>query len=254
LRLALKVWQRDADVYLVTWKTNVVPPLMEPILYLAAFGAGLGTLIASVTWRGEPVGYAAFIAPGMIAVGVMFQAFFENTYATFVRMRYQKTFDALLSTPLGSDEIVLGELLWGASKGTLAGLVMMLVISCFGLLEYPSALGIIPYSFLNGLMFSGLALCFTAKLDSIDAFNFPTFLLITPMYLFSGTFFPLEVLPPWARTLAWALPLTHASAATRELGLGTMSGSLAISVGYTILFAAACWWIGFRWMRRRLIK
>jgi len=87
---SLRVWQRNADVYLVTWKTNVVPPLLEPILYLVAFGMGIGALVNQVVYRGQPIGYTAFIAPGLLATQVMFQAFFENTFNTFVRMYYQR--------------------------------------------------------------------------------------------------------------------------------------------------------------------
>ncbi|MGH9867695.1 MAG: ABC transporter permease [Candidatus Polarisedimenticolia bacterium] len=253
LRLAWTVWRRDADVYLVTWKTNMLPPLMEPLLYLAAFGAGLGTLISDVTWNGRPVSYAAFIAPGLIAVGVMFQSFFENTYSTFVRMHYQKTFDALLSTPLSVSDLILGELMWGASKGLLAGMLMMIVISMFGLLTWPLALGIIPFSLVNGLMFAGLGACFASRVRTIDAFNVPTFLLITPMYLFSGTFFPLDVLPPWARAVAWTLPLTHASAVTRDLAFGRAGSMMPWSLAYAIVFIVITWWLAFRWMHRRLV-
>ncbi len=252
--LALTVWRRDADVYLVTWKTNLIPPLAEPMLYLLAFGAGLGTLITAVTWRGRPVGYAAFIAPGLIAVGSMFHAFFENTYSTFVRMRFQKTFDALMATPLTVEEIILGELLWGATKGAIAGTIMTIVISLFGLLHYPSSLAIVPMSLLIGLMFAGLGLCFTSRVEGIDKFNLPTFLFITPMYLFSGTFFPLDVLPRWARTVAWALPLTHASAALRELALGQVTGQTVLSISYMTVFTVITWALSFRWMRRRLIR
>ncbi|HKY31289.1 MAG TPA: ABC transporter permease [Candidatus Polarisedimenticolia bacterium] len=254
LRLAWKVWQRDADVYRVTWKTNMIPPLAEPLLYLAAFGAGLGAIVETVPYRGAQVSYAAFIAPGLMAVGVMFHAFFENTYSTFVRMHYQKTFDALLATPLGAADIVLGELLWGASKGFFAGALMMAVILLFGLLQLPSALWILPWSLATGLMFASLGMCFTSRVPNIDAFNLPTFLLITPMYLFSGTFFPLEVLPPWARAAAWALPLTHASSVTRGLAFGEPPAAHAASILYVACFTAAASWLSLRWMRRRIIR
>jgi len=252
--LAWTVWRRDADVYMVTWKTNVLPPLLEPFLFLAAFGAGLGSLINTVDWRGQPYTYASFIAPGLIAAGVMNQTFFENTFSTFVRLHYQKTFDALLATPLTAGDIILGELLWGATKGFFTGIVMLLVITGFGLMHYPTALGIIPYCFLNGLMFAGLALCFTGRTTRIEAFNFPMYLLVSPMYVLSGTFFPLEILPHWGQAIAWALPLTHAAAATREMALGRVTQGLAVSVAYTIAVTGVSCWLGFRWMKRRLFR
>jgi lipooligosaccharide transport system permease protein len=191
---ALRVWERNRDLF---------PPLLEPVLYLVAFGAGIGALVREVPYGGEMVGYTTFIAPGLLATQVMFQAFFENTYNTFVRMYYQRTFDAIVTTPLSLEDVMVGEVLWGATKGTVGCTLMLVAISFFGLLHFPHALIILPFSFLAGLFFAGMALCFTGIVPQIDSFNFPIFLLVLPMFLFSGTFFPLEVLPGWARPWPW---------------------------------------------------
>src|SRR4029079_624661 len=97
---ALRVWQRDADVYFTTWKTEFLPPLLEPILYVLAFGLGLGQLIRHVEYGGRTLGYLEFMAPGIVAVAIMFWAFFESTFSSYVRMYYQKTFDSIFATPL----------------------------------------------------------------------------------------------------------------------------------------------------------
>ncbi|MFQ5877119.1 MAG: ABC transporter permease [Acidobacteriota bacterium] len=251
---SLRVWQRNRDVYLVTWKTNLVPPLLEPVLYLAAFGAGIGALVKGVQYRGEVVGYAAFIAPGLLATQVMFQSFFENTYNTFVRMYYQRTFDAIVTTPLTLEDVMAGEVAWGATKGAVGCTLMLAAISFFGLIEYPHALVIIPFSLLAGLFFAGMALCFTAIVPQIDSFNFPIFLLVMPMFLFSGTFFPLEVLPAWAQALAEILPLTHVTRVMREACFGRLPGRLLVDLAYLAVGVVPINLLGIHLMRRRLVR
>jgi len=251
---SLRVWQRNRDVYFVTWKTNLVPPLLEPILYLLAFGAGIGALVHEVPYRGAMIGYTAFIAPGLLATQVMFQSFFENTYNTFVRMYYQRTFDAIVTTPLTLEDVMAGELLWGASKGTIGCAVMMAAVSLFGLIHYPHALVILPFSFLAGLFFAGLALCFTGWVPQIDSFNFPTFLFVMPMFLFSGTFFPLDVLPRWAQVLAEVLPLTHVVSVMREACLGRLPARILWDLLYLALATPPVCLFGIHLMKRRLVK
>ena len=251
---SLRVWQRNRDVYFVTWKTNLVPPLLEPILYLLAFGAGIGALVREVPYRGEMVGYTVFIAPGLLATQVMFQSFFENTYNTFVRMYYQRTFDAIVTTPLTLEDVMAGELLWGASKGTIGCAIMMAAISFFGVIHYPHALVILPFSFLAGLFFAGLALCFTGLVPQIDSFNFPTFLFVMPMFLFSGTFFPLDVLPEWARTLASLVPLTHVVNVMREACLGRLPARILGDLAYLTAATIPVCLLGIHLMKKRLVK
>ena len=251
---SLRVWQRNRDVYFVTWKTNLVPPLLEPILYLLAFGAGIGALVREVPYRGEMVGYTVFIAPGLLATQVMFQSFFENTYNTFVRMYYQRTFDAIVTTPLTLEDVMAGELLWGASKGTIGCAIMMAAISFFGVIHYPHALVILPFSFLAGLFFAGLALCFTGLVPQIDSFNFPTFLFVMPMFLFSGTFFPLDVLPEWARTLAALVPLTHVVNVMREACLGRLPARILGDLAYLTAATIPVCLLGIYLMKKRLVK
>jgi len=223
-------------------------------LYLLAFGAGLGLLVREISYRGELVSYVAYIAPALIAINIMNNSFFENTFASFVRMYYQKTFDAIMATPLNLDEIVTGEIVWGAVKSIIATILMVTVISLFRLLVYPQTLLIIPLAFLGGLAFGSVAMCFTALVPQIEVFNFPIFLFITPMFLFSGTFFPLETLPRWAQVLAQVLPLTHLVALVRALAMGKLQGQLLLSLLYLLLFSAATFTLAIVLMRRRLIN
>ena len=249
-----RILQRNGQVLRRTWQVNFLPPILEPVLYLLAFGAGLGLLVGDVSYRGEAVSYVAYIAPALIAINIMYNGFFENTYASFVRMYYQKTYDAIMATPLNLDEIVTGEIVWGAVKSLIATILMVAVISFFRLLVYPQALLIVPLAFLGGLAFGSLAMCFTAVVPQIEVFNFPIFLFITPMFLFSGTFFPLETLPHWAQTLAQVLPLTHLVAIVRALAMGKLQAQLLLSFLYLIIFSALTFVLAILLMRRRLIN
>ncbi len=249
----LRILQRNSQVLRRTWKVNFLPPILEPVLYLLAFGAGLGLLVGEVTYRGEPVSYVAYIAPALIAINIMYNAFFENTYASYVRMYYQKTYDAIMATPLNLDEIITGEIVWGAVKSLIATILMMAVISLFSLLVYPQALLIVPLAFLGGLAFGSVAMCFTALVPQIEVFNFPIFLFITPMFLFSGTFFPLETLPRWAQVLAQFLPLTHLVALVRALAMGKLQAQLLLSLFYLVIFSGITFILAILLMRRRLI-
>lgn len=249
-----RVWQRNRDVYMVTWKTNMIPPLIEPLLYLGAFGAGVGVLVKEVAYRGETISYAAFIAPGLMASGLMFHTFGENTYGTFVRLYYQKTFDAILATPISARELIVGELAWGMTKGFFANLLTMAAIALFGLMSVPAALMIVPFSLLAGFMFACVAIIFAATATRIDTLNVPAYLIMTPMFLFSGVFFPLDVMPPWARVVASFLPLTHVVGFMRGATLDPSDGSLARGLAGTIVFTIPALWLGLRLMYRRVIK
>ena len=249
-----RVWQRNFDVYLATWKINFIPPLFEPFLYLVAFGYGLGGFVKDVSYAGGSVTYLKFIAPGLVAAAVMNHGFFETTYATFVRMYYQKTFDAILATPLMIEDVALGELVWGATKASMAGAIMFLVAVVMKILPLNVAFGLALVILSGGLAFSGIGMCITAVVKNIEMFNFPVFLFVTPMFLFSGIFFPIDTLPVWARIVADCLPLTFLVSALRALSLGHATiavfwNSLALLL-IGIVSAAASMIL----MKKRLLK
>jgi len=251
---AVAVWRRDFDVYLKTWWTNLLPPILEPLLYLVAFGGAMGGMIGQVGWRGANLSYAQFLAPGLIAVSIMFWAVFETLYGSFVRMYYQKTFDAIVATPLSLDDVIVGEILWGATKAVLVSAIMLVVIGILGLASFPGCLWVLPFSLLAGLLFASLGMCFTAICPTIDAFNLPIFSIVFPMFLFSGTFFPVERLPGWARMLAGALPLTHTSTFVRAVCLGRVDAALWGPVLYTAGVGFVLFWLALALMRRRLVR
>lgn len=249
-----RVWQRNLTVYQESWKINFIPPLLEPLFYLLAFSVGFSGLIGNIRYGQGEVSYVSFIAPGLIAMSVMNNAFFENTYSSFVRMYYQKTFDAMMATPLTVEEIITGEIVWGATKSLIGAAIMLALISFFGLVTYPAGLLILPLAFLGGLAFGSLGMFFTGIVKTIDIFNLPVFLLITPMFLFGGTFFPLETLPEWASKIALILPLTHLVSAMRALNYGLVNADVLWGVGYLMVFCLTAFPLAIFVMRRRLIK
>jgi lipooligosaccharide transport system permease protein len=253
-RRFLRVWQRNLLVYQESWKINFLPPLLEPLFYLLAFGVGLSAMVGGVNYHGTAVSYLRYIAPALLAINIMNNAFFENTFASFVRMYYQKTFDAMMATPLSLNEIITGEIVWGATKSLVGTVLMQAVISVFGLITYPAGFFIIPLAFLGGLAFGAIGMVFTGIVKTIEIFNLPVFLFITPMFLFSATFFPIENLPPWAQQAALVFPLTHLVAMTRALAFGVYDASLLWGLGYLALFCLIFFPLALHMMRRRLIK
>lgn len=249
-----RVWQRNLVVYRQTWRINFIPPILEPLFYLLAFGVGLNQLVGNIDYRGARVSYIEFLVPALIAVNMMNNAFYENTYASYVRMYYQKTFDAMMATPLTVQEIITGEIVWGATKSVIATVIMMAVIGLFGYISFPESLLIIPLACIGGMVFGSLGMYFTAVVPSIELFNIPVFLFVTPMFLFSGTFFPMDSLPGWAQSLALALPLTHLVNITRSITLGNLDRDAVWGVLYLLGFFAVCFPLALSGMHKRLIR
>jgi len=250
----LLVWRRNFSVYRRTWKISFLPPLLEPMLYILAFGMGLAAMVGELEISGRTLPYTRFIAPALVAIAIMQNAFFENSYNSFVRMYYQKTFDSLLATPLNLPEIILGEMLWAATKSAIAATLMSTVLLLFGQLSLPGALLVIPAALLGGLLFGALGMICTALVPTIEMFNLPIFLGITPMFLFSGTFFPLQNLPAWAQALAALLPLTHLVALVRGCTLHLWSASLWQSLLYLFLATLLLLPLAIRLMVRRILR
>lgn len=248
------VWQRNLRVYRRIWAINFLPPLLEPLFYLLAFGLGFSGLVSDVRWQGEPLGFTQFFAPALVAATAMWQAYMETTYASFVRMFYQKTYDALLATPLSLEEIIVAEIVWGATRSVIAAGLMLMVIAVLGYAPSWQALATLPAAFLGGLAFGAMGMATTSLTSSIDMYNIPIFLLITPMFLFSGTFFPVDALPAWGAHLAAVLPLYHLAELTRAACLGRLGAWAAVNAVVLAAFFLAFLPLALAGMRRRLIR
>jgi lipooligosaccharide transport system permease protein len=250
----LRVWKRNLVVYKKIWKVNFLTPLLEPLFYILAFGLGFSGLIDKVRYDGVYLSYTAFIAPALIATAVMWNAFFETTYASFVRMYFQKTFDGMLATPLSLEEIIIAEIAWSATKSAGAATIMLAVLGLMGFVQFPMGLLLIPMAFFGGLAFGAIGMFFTGITPTIDMFNLPIFLFITPMFLFSGTFFPVSNLPGWAQPAALAFPLYHLAELARLFSIGTCEVDPIISIGYLTVFFIFFTFLALRAMRKRLIQ
>ena len=249
-RRAWKVWRRNLDVFIRTWKVNFFPPFIEAFLYLSAIGLGIGTYVGLL--NGVP--YINFIAPAVLAISAMNSAFFECTYGSYVRMYYQKSFDAIIATPLSIEDVIAGELLWGATRSLISVTIMLPVLVAFNVVSLPFSLCAIPLSFFGGLMFAGIAMCFTAITPTIDTLNYPSFLLITPMMLFSGTFFPITILPAIFQDIALAVfPLTHLVSLMRMSTLPAVTPLLPLNILWMAIATAIFCIISINLMHRRLI-
>lgn len=249
-RRTRRVWQRNFDVFLRLWKTESWPPFVEPVLYLLAMGLGLGGYVGAI----EGLPFLHFLAPAFIATAAMFIASFECLYGSFVRMQYQKTFEAILSTPLNVEEVIFGEILWGASRATFAAAGVLVVISFFGVTQSWWALLALPAAFLCGLLFASLAMICTALAPSIDSFNYYITLGLTPMFLFSGVFFPVSSLPPAFQVVAWFSPLTHAVNLQRGLVLGHVEATLWFDVLWLLVAFVPAANLALALMARRIIQ
>ena len=237
---------------LIVWRRYAAASALgnfgEPLLYLVALGYGLGRVVPPIDGQS----YAEFLAPGLIVSTVMYTATFEGTFGAYTRLTTQGTFDAILATPVTVPEIVAGEVLWGGIKSTFGAAVVLLVVTAFGLVPSPLALGTLGLGFVAGAMFYAMALCMSALSKSYEFFNYYFTLMVAPMFLFSGVFFPLDAAPRWALSLAQLLPLTHVVAISRSLVRGTPGPGIAVHAAVLLVYALAAYAAAALLMRRRL--
>ena len=246
-----QVWYRNFLVFRRLFLVNFLLPMGEPLLYLVAMGYGLGTFIKQI----GGVSYARFIGPGLVSVAMMYASFFECTYSSFVRMIFQRTFDAIIATPVNVEEVVAGEIFWGATRAALNSTMVYVVVILFGLGPVWLLPFVTVFGFVCGVLFASMGMIATAVVPSIDFFNYPIFLFITPMFLFSGTFFPLTTLPKVVQTISYAiLPLTHVVRINRGFILGHPDPTLLGSLAWLLVVGAAAFFTAIALMKRRLIK
>ena len=203
---AVAVWRRNASMYRRIWMLNILPNFFEPVLYLLSIGIGVGAYISQM----GGTSYAAFLAPGLVCVAAMNGASFEVTYNIFVRLNFEKQYDAMLTTPIQPDDVLFGEVLWAVTRSAIYGICFFIVITLFGLARLPAALLVLPVIPLTGLLFAAIGLAFSLRIQTIDLYSFYFTLFLTPLFLFSDVFFPLkERLAGGWLWVAEALPLLH---------------------------------------------
>lgn len=247
-RRFIPVWRRNVLV----WRKLALPSMLgnlgEPLIYMLGLGYGLGSMLPDFT--GMP--YIVFIASGMACSSTMNSATFETLYSSFSRMHVQKTWDAIVNAPVGLDDVVLAELVWAAAKSFLSGLAIFLVIWALGLVTMPTALLALAVVPLMGLCFGALGLVITALSPSYDFFSYYFTLVITPMAMVSGVFFPVEQLPAVMQAIAHLLPLVHATELVRPLLAGELPADTLLHVAVLLAYTVAGFYAALVLFRRRL--
>jgi len=248
IKRAFSVWQRHWLVYTKLYKTSFALNFFEPALYLVAMGFGLGAFVQDI--KGQP--YINFIAPGIVASSSVFAAVYECTYGTYIRMTFQKTFDAILATPVNLDDLVAGELAWGATKSVIFGITIIIVIALFGLVKSPFILLALPFIFLGGLIFAELSVMFCAIVPGIDSFSYFYTLFMTPLFLFSGIFFPLDAMPHVVSLLAFFSPLYHLVNICRAFSAGSINTVVGSMIWLAVVVALLAPF-PFKLMKKKII-
>lgn len=249
-RSAWRMWQRNAVLFKRGWRLFVLPNFFEPVLYLLSIGLGLGLYVGQQIMG---VDYVMFIAPGLAAASAMNGAVFEVTYNIYVKLQYIRLYDAVITTPLEPEDVAAGELLWAVTRSLMYGVTFVGVTAVLGYVQSPLVL-LAPFALaLIGIAFASLGLIVTAVIPRMELFTYFFTMLITPMFLFSGIFFPIEQLPNAAQPVAWFTPLHHGVELLRALSL---TGDLSSAGGHALwllVFCAIVFPPAINLFRRRLV-
>ena len=245
----LAVWHRN----ILVWRKLIIPALLmnfgEPLLYLLGLGFGLGAFVGEMA--GMP--YLAFLASGIVASSAMTTATFEGMYSVFTRMVPQRTYEAILASPLEVDDILAGEMLWCATKSVISGAAILAVAAILGVVHSWQALWAIPAVFLIGLCFAGPAMIMSALASNYDFFNYYFVLVVTPMFIVCGVFYPIDTLPAAVQSTVQVLPLTHAVALARPLVTGMPLTQAWLHIAVLVAYAAISFYFAVVLVRKRLL-
>ncbi len=248
-RGALAVWHRNIRV----WRKLLGPAILmnfgEPTLYLVGLGFGLGHFVGEMSG----MSYLAFLASGVIASAAMTTASFEGMYSVYTRMVPQRTYEALLATPLEVDDVIAGEMIWCGTKALFSGVAILVVAFLLGVVNGWQALLTIPVVFLIGACFAGPAMIMSALASGYDFFNYYFVLVITPMFIISGVFYPVDTLPEKMQFVVELLPLAHAVALTRPLITGTELTQPLLHLGVLFAYALVSYYVAVVLVRKKLM-
>jgi lipooligosaccharide transport system permease protein len=243
------VMSRDIANFRTFWKANVFSSTLEPVVYLLAFGLGLGATIVSDV---EGLPYVEFVGTGMVATAVIFSSALPAMFGTFVKHRFQQTYDAILAAPVDVEELVTAEMLWIGIRASIFGCFPLLVTFAFGLDPEPAMLLVPLFAFVTALGFAAFGIAVAATVAKIDHFNYVTTLVITPLFLVAGTFFPIDQLPEGFQVAAELNPLYQLVELVRAAAFG-LEPVMVLRVAALAVFSLVLWRIAVRRMARRLI-
>jgi len=252
--MRLRFWPVFLRNFLV-WRKLIIPSLIaniaEPLMWLVAFGYGMGALVGEVTLGEQQVPYIVFLASGSICMSAMNAATFEALYSAFSRMHVQKTWDGIMNAPVHLDDVLLAEMLWAAFKAVFTVSAILCVMLGLGIVQSWKVLLAWPILLGVGITFSCLALIFNALAKGYDFFTYYFTLFLTPMMFLSGVFFPLDSLPDAVRWVAMVLPLTQAVALVRPLFMDQWPTDVLLHLGVLTAYAVVAWLIALHLTRKR---
>jgi lipooligosaccharide transport system permease protein len=243
------VMSREVANFRTFWKSTTFSSVLEPVVYLLAFGLGLG---ATVVDRVDGLPYVEFVGTGMVATAVIFSSVFPAMFGTFVKERFQRTYDAILAAPVDVEELVTAEMLWISLRAGVYGCFPLVVSMFFGLDPAPGMLLVPIFCFITALGFSGFGVAVAASVAKIDQFNYVTTLVVTPLFLVAGTFFPIDEMPLGIRIVSQLNPLHQLVELVRDACFGFEASDL-LRVAFLVGFAIALWRIAVNRMEKRLI-
>ena len=243
---AMTIFERNVRVYRRQW-LMIVTGFFEPIFFLLGIGFGVGSVIGSIPYAGHDVPYAAFVAPALLASAAMNGAIFDSTFNVFYKLKYGKVYDAILSTPVSVGDLALGELLWSNARGVIYAVTFLVVMFATGLVQSPLALlAPVAVVFVGGA-FGAAGFAITTHLRSWKDFDF-LFIILTPLFLFSATFYPVEIYPGVLRWIVELSPLTRGTHLVRSLCFGDLNLFMLVDIAYL----SAIGYAGYRHAVRRL--
>jgi len=248
-RNALAIWHRNVLVWRRLLGPAIVLNFGEPTLYLLGLGYGLGFFIGEM----DDMPYLSFLASGIVASSAMTTASFEGMYSVFTRMVTQRTYEAIMATPTDIDDILAGEMIWCATKSVISATAILIVALFLGVVQGWQAILVIPVVFLIGLCFAGPAMIMSAFATNYDFFNYYFVLVVTPMFLLSGVFYPIDTLPAIMQGFVQFLPLTHAVALTRPLVTGIPLTQALLHLGVLLAYATVSYYLAVVLVRKRLL-
>jgi len=243
------VMSRDVSIFGRYWKATTFSSIVQPTIYLLAFGLGFGSLVKYV----GPVKYVEYVATGVVATAVLFSSAFPGMFNTFVRWQFQRTYDAMLAAPVDVEELITAEILWISFRAGVYGLAPLFVGFLFGLKPEPGMLLVPLIGFVTGLGFAGFGVAVAAVAKTIDNFNYVTSAVLTPMFLVAGTFFPVSSLPAGVSTVAQINPLYHCVQLVRDASFGQLGPADIGHAAFLIGFALLMWRVAVAQLGRRLI-
>ena len=245
----LGVLVREVINFSSYWRTSTFSSTVEPTIYLLAFGFGFGSLVSTVAGYD----YVEFVGTGTVATAVLFSSAFPGMFSTFVKYKFQRTYDAILAAPVDAEELVTAEALWIAARAGVYGCFPMLVAMIFGLDPNWGMLLVPFFAFVAGFGWACFGIAVAARMKAIENFNYVTSAVLTPLFLVAGTFFPLDQLPRWAQILGEANPLHHLVELVRHAAFGFDGWEDLVHVAVLLVFALIMWRLAIRWMARKLI-